>query len=1317
MVIDMQSSPSERFREFLQAYQDENGRHIYIEQVQKMSLEGLTSLYVNYDDLLRFDPEIARNLKEDPEETIKAGDDALIDVLKIEDPVYASSGEVFHIRISNIPDQVDLRRLRSVHLGELISVEGIIIRQSVVKPLLIQGVFQCVRCGEVHYINQEGGYYSEPTKCVNPNCGKNGPFSLLTEESTYTDLQTVTVQEKPETLPPGQIPRSVPARLVGDLVDTVRAGDRAIVAGILRMKVKGKQRGKLATFDPWLDVNYVSSREKEYEDIDIDPDTEQEILDISTDINVHRKIIRSVAPSIYGMEVIKEALITVLFGGVHRVAPDGMKQRGESNLLMIGDPGVAKCVKPGTEVVLENGELRKIEDIVEEKLQSNSHKVDDGFYATGEQPILTMNKSGKIETAKSNLFWKRTAPKLMYKIKTASGREITVTPTHPFFVTENGYIQSKESQKIKVGDFIATPRIITVKANENLDIDVKKGRTSAQHISLPTAVTKELACFLGYICGDGYVQKSKSSRYTWFTNTDHIIINDYIKCLTGSFGNIKYTIRDGRKGKRAKDIYVSSIELGRFLEKVSPSFYEGALNKIIPPIIMRAPNSVIKEFVRAYFNLDSTVSKERCTISATSSSEKLLKDMQFLLTRLGIISQIGFTHSKSQTSPKRKYYRLKITSSEQFQRFREIISLDSYKGERLKKEKKSNTNQDIIPGVGELLKKIRNSLNLYQRQMGITRSTYQHYERGDRNPSRKSLKIIVNELKNHTISEDIERLEKLVLSDIFWDRILNIEKIKPEFEWVYDLQVPDTHNFIANGIIIHNSQLLQYVYRLAPRGLLTSGKASSAAGLTAAVIRDPETGEFGLEAGALVLADRGVCLIDEFDKMNPVDRSSIHEAMEQQSYHPSFEISLLNGQKRQIGKFVDDLFNDNNEIKIKGKDCEILSVENLGFNVLTTDFKKIYDTKVNRVSRHMAPDNFVKISYSNNSEIIVTPEHPIYVIQEGEIITLDAETINVGMYVPSESNNHLELEKIKICNIEILKNDGDLKTKWVYDVTIEPTENFISHGLVLHNTVSIAKAGIVATLNARAAIIAAANPRFGRYEDTRPPVENINLPSTILSRFDLIFVIKDEPDEDIDRKMARHILELRRGHVLEEAEPPISMDILRKYISYAKQHVEPSLTDEAMERIEKFYLDLRKETDDTTAIAITPRYLEAIIRLSEAQARMALKEDVTIDHVEAAINLLKTSLEQVGKDPVTGRVDIDFILSGTTKSSRSKMQTIIDIIKEESKLGSSDIVSVKKVKELAKEQNVEEDFVDKVILQLKSNGEIYTPRDGFVKLA
>ena len=308
-----------------------------------------------------------------------------------------------------------------------------------------------------------------------------------------------------------------------------------------------------------------------------------------------------------------------------------------------------------------------------------------------------------------------------------------------------------------------------------------------------------------------------------------------------------------------------------------------------------------------------------------------------------------------------------------------------------------------------------------------------------------------------------------------------------------------------------------------------------------------------------------------------------------------------------------------------------------------------------------------------------------------------------------------ELYAIRVTNIEVIANEGEYKANYVYDVTIEPEHCFISHGLVLHNTVSIAKAGIVAQLNARTAIVAAANPRFGRYEDNRPPTENINLPPTILSRFDLIFVVRDEPRESRDREMARHILELRRGHIVEQAKPPIPMDLLRKYISYAKQHVHPTLTDEAMERIEEYYLKLRRESDES-AIAITPRYLEALVRLSEAQARMALKDEVNIDHVEAAIVLLQRSLDQVSKNPVTGRLDIDF-LTGTPQTTRSKMQIIIDIITEHTKKGKSDRIAIDELKRIAKQKGIDEEFVERTIEQLRRGGELYSPRDGYIKLA
>ncbi len=1295
MHIDMQSSPSERFREFFQAYQDENGRHIYVEQVQKMSLEGLLSLFVNYDDLLRFDPVSAKALREKPEDTIKAADDALVEVLKIEDPIYASSEEtegLFHVRFSNLPDLVDLRRLRSVHLGRLLAVEGIIIRQSVVKPLLIQGIFQCTRkgCQEVHFVPQDGGYYTEPSKCNNPQCTNTSSFKLLTKDKNtiYTDFQSVTVQEKPESLPPGQIPRSVPARLVGDLVDTVRAGDRAIVSGILRMKVKGKQKGKLATFDPWLDVNFVSSREKEFEEIDIDPDTEQEILALSTDINIHRRIVRSVAPSIYGMETIKEALITVLFGGVSRVAPDGMKQRGESNLLMIGDPGVAKsqllqyvhrlaprglltsgkassaagltaavirdaetgefgleagalvladrgvCLTGDTEILMSSGELLPIQEIVDNDLEGEVISFNQLTYDLNTNKIVSKSKR---ESEK------------VYNLEFSSGEILKASEEHPFPVWDNGLIW-KKAVDLKENEVIIDYRNYPFSKKQNNE-------------GIDKEITEDLAELLGLIVSDGNLSKEKY-RITFYSKSIELL--QRFRDLVHSIFNIdakEYT----DKRSNIKRLYFNDKEIHQYLKSLGIPNENKSKSRCVLKEIQNSSSDIIQSFIAGVINGDGSISNRKSggIVDIVIGNKETAEFYKKLFRKIGIIAKINKTIQLGGGVVKKGVYltyKISITGVSNIRKL-DSSRLISYKKDTYFKIINRQDKFDKIYKIDKLIKSLSNQIPHGHKHI-LYNNSIRKSQLSKVGISRRNLVNALEQLsqiEGIQESSEYKNLQRIISKNLSF--IILRKKKKIQSQTVYNIQIANDETYFANFILVHN------------------------------------------------------CMIDEFDKMNPTDRSSIHEAMEQQSYHPSFEISFLDGHKEEIGRFVDDLFKKYEKLKILGKDCEILSVEKYDYNILTTDFKNVFQTNVNRISRHIAPEEFIRINYSNDVELLVTPEHPIYVLNNDEVITVDAENVKKGMLVPSVSNKKIELDKVKIIKTEKRYNEGEYATKWVYDVTIEPTENFISHGLVLHNTVSIAKAGIVAQLNARTAIIAAANPRFGRYEDSRPPVENINLPPTILSRFDLIYVIRDVPDAETDKRMARHILELRRGHVIEDTEPTITMDLLRKYISYAKQHIQPSLTDDAMERIEQFYLNLRKESDDSSAIAITPRYLEAIIRLSESQARMALKEDVTIDHVEAAINLLRVSLEQAGKDPVTGRVDIDYLLSGTTKTSRSKMQIIIDIMKEESRVGSSDVVSIRRIKELAKEQNIDDEFVDRVINQLRSNGEIYSPSDGFVKLA
>ncbi|GLC33284.1 hypothetical protein PLESTB_000350900 [Pleodorina starrii] len=297
---------------------------------------------------------------------------------------------------------------------------------------------------------------------------------------------------------------------------------------------------------------------------------------------------------------------------------------------------------------------------------------------------------------------------------------------------------------------------------------------------------------------------------------------------------------------------------------------------------------------------------------------------------------------------------------------------------------------------------------------------------------------------------------------------------------------------------VSKSQLLTYVHQLAPRGIYTSGKGSSAVGLTAYVTKDPETKEMVLESGALVLSDRGVCCIDEFDKMSDSARSMLHEAMEQQ-------------------------------------------------------------------------------------------------------------------------------------------------------------------------TVSVAKAGLISTLNARCSVLACANPVGSRYNPQLSIADNINLPPTLLTRFDLIYLVLDRYEEARDRRLARHLVSLfhpgaqnrsRAGGAGGPLEP-VSPDLLKKYIAYARAKCLPKLTDEAAEELVNRYQTLRRDGRERKVVMATPRQLESLIRISESLARMRLDERIRATDVAEAVRLWYGAMAgSAGSGSSDGRPDLDTLYCGTTAAQRAAARAL-----------------------------------------------------------
>ena len=319
-----------RFHEFLESY--------YYEDILENLRKDLKFVVVDFAELSKFDIDLANELLENPEDTIKAAEIAL-EQFDLEEIKGAK------VRFSNLPknQRILVRNIRSKHIGQLMEVEGIVRQKSDVRPQVTAARFECPVCGNIINVLQLDGSFKEPSKC---GCGRKGKFTLLSKE--LVDAQGIVLEEVPESLEGGEQPKRANIFLKDDLVSPLserktNPGSKIDVVGIVKeVPIINRAGTKSTRFDLMIEANYVGSVEETFYEIDITEEEEQKIKDLSQDPELFKKLINSVAPSIYGYDKIKESLLLQLVGGVRKVRSDKVVSRGDMHILLLGDPGSGK---------------------------------------------------------------------------------------------------------------------------------------------------------------------------------------------------------------------------------------------------------------------------------------------------------------------------------------------------------------------------------------------------------------------------------------------------------------------------------------------------------------------------------------------------------------------------------------------------------------------------------------------------------------------------------------------------------------------------------------------------------------------------------------------------------------------------------------------------------------------------------------------------------------------------------------------------------------------------------------------------------------
>ena len=362
MDTDLTSSANARlalkirknFREFLRTFVDpkwDTEEPAYLDRIDNMAAEDKSSLPVIYEpDLLSWSPKLCEWIADLPAKILPILHDTALQLVRERYDVYKEKGKEVAVRIQNFPVMDQIRNLRGFHVNRLVNVSGVVTRRSTLLPCLKVLFVDCMQCGFLCGPFEVSG--NEDMKMPAPNhcaqCQSRGPFQVNREEAIYRNFQRVTVQESPGSVPAGRMPRSKEVFLTGDLVDSVRPGDTVELIGVLLGKYDsmGNARQGFPVFRTFVEANAIK-RKNELKMDNIGEEELKEILNLSKDPTIRDRLIASIAPSVYGEKHVKTSIAMAMFGGVQKVAAGQHRMRGDINVLILGDPGMAKsqCLK------------------------------------------------------------------------------------------------------------------------------------------------------------------------------------------------------------------------------------------------------------------------------------------------------------------------------------------------------------------------------------------------------------------------------------------------------------------------------------------------------------------------------------------------------------------------------------------------------------------------------------------------------------------------------------------------------------------------------------------------------------------------------------------------------------------------------------------------------------------------------------------------------------------------------------------------------------------------------------------------------------